>query len=105
MGLMTGLAIGGLAAALVGSKLKKKPGDTGEQKPPVAPPPSGITDTTTTPPAPIIDPGKDNAAAQLAGQKARKRAALGGLAMRPMIGAKKPGTSTPGKPKTLIGGY
>ncbi len=99
MGLMTGLAIGGLTGLLAAEKLKKKKPANGEP-PPVAPPPSNLT---TEPEAPLIDPAKDNAAATLAGQKARKRAALGGMAMRPMLKLKKPGVSGTSRPKTLIG--
>lgn len=74
----------------------KKPGAAA----PVAPPPSSLAGGTPTPP--IVDPSLDNAAAMLSSEKARKRAALGGMAMRPM---KQMGAAATPKPKSLIGGY
>lgn len=96
MGLLTALAIGGLTGALAASTLKKK--KTGAT-PALAPAPSSLA----VPAPPLVNPAEDNATALAAGEKQRKRAALGNAGTR-MIG----GTGAAAKkfaPKTLIGGY
>ncbi len=102
---MTGLAIGGLTAGLIASKLKKKPGETkADTTPAVAPPPSSA-DGEIKPP--LVDAAANNAAALLAGEKQRKSAARGNALARPLK-LKKPGVAgaaVPLRPKTLIGGY
>jgi hypothetical protein len=71
---------------------------------PTAPGPTTTTTTAGGPPvAPSVNTAADQAAALQAGARAKKKAALGGIQMRPMP---KPGTLSPRlQPKTLIGGY
>lgn len=102
MALMTGLAIGAALGGglLAGKKLSgKKQQQQQAQGPVTAPGPS--TPTGQVPAPPIVNPGADMATAIGAGQRQRKRAALGGLTARPLP---KPGNvGSAARPKTLIG--
>lgn len=97
MGLFTGLAIGGLIALNAAQALKKKPPT------PLAPAPI----TPLAPPEPpTVLPGAQQAEADKAGLKQRKKAAAGSFLTRPPtpISGVLPvaGRATP---RSLIGGY
>lgn len=75
-----------LGGALLGRAAKKKPNT-------LAPGPTNAADGVEpvgTPEPPVVDPGQQQAAAQVAGGKQRKRAALGSLLTNP----KAPASST-----------
>lgn len=97
MGLFTGLALGGMAAFSAIQALRKK------KEAPLAPPPVAPIGMPTPP---LIDPAANNAAAQTAGLKQRKRAFAGSLLTHPQAPLSQvPGIGAKTAPKSLIGGY
>lgn len=92
-------------AGLVGGTLlgRKKAGQ--QQQPTLAPGPTDAQPSAITPPAPpVIDPGANQAAANLAGKKVRKRAAAGSLLTNPKapVSSAMP-VGARSQPRSLIG--
>jgi len=100
MGLFTGLAIGALAAANVVQGLRKKKNSLATDQP-LAPAP---VEALAPPKPPTTLPGADEAAAQTAALKQRKRAAQGSLLTKPIAPKSNVKPMAPRlAPKSLIG--
>lgn len=97
MGLITGLAIGAaLGGGIFAGKKMANRGQQQAQTPPTAPAPSG----EAMPQPPAVNPGLNMGLARQAGERQRKRAALGGATTRLLP---KPGTVSRVEPKRLTG--
>lgn len=106
MGLMTGIALGGMAlnAFMQGRKIASQKKQLADAQQPLAPAPVPAPITAPTPP--VLDPGANRSLAAGAALKQRKKAAGGSLLTSPRL-PKSNTMPVPSRvmPRSLVAGY